>query len=234
MLDCTTEQYDLLYARWLDKPGDLLDLAEYQPGMKLLDLCGGTGVVTKEALRRGADPSTITLFDLNPRLIGAETRGVRRIGGPAERIGFLLEEWESFDVIVCRQAIAYIDLFPAHPWYPGATFFPSVWSLLKAGGRFAFNSFARPRWALKSYRHADRRYVEAAGWTPWPGGGRVLHLQWCLGHGWDVTLFRWHREADLLRALHRFEVDVIRSERGLRWICTRPKGSEIQKRPAGA
>ncbi len=64
---CTTDHYATLYARWLARPGTLLDLAGYEPGQRVLDLCGGTGAVSQECLRRGANPSTIMLVDLNPR-----------------------------------------------------------------------------------------------------------------------------------------------------------------------
>lgn len=214
MLDCTTERYDALYARWLEKPGDLLDLAGYEPGMKLLDLCGGTGAVAREALRRGAPPESVTLYDLNPRLTGHETRDVRQVGGKAERVGLVLwEERGSFDLVVCRQAIAYVDL-AAEP-----AFAPGVWSLLRPDGKLVFNSFVRPRWALKSYLHQGERYVEASGWL----GKWVGHLQWKLGTlgGLDLSLFRWHREGSLRDHLRLFDVEVHRSERGLRWVCTK-------------
>lgn len=221
MLDCTTDRYNLLYARWLEKPGDLLDLADYRPGMKLLDLCGGTGAVTHEALRRGADPKSLTLYDLNPRLTGAP--GVRCVRGRAERLLDTLDDYDAFDLIVCRQAIAYIDLqHDPHALPIGGRFTNAIWNLLKPGGKFVFNSFVRPRWAWKSYTHGGHRYIEASGWLPSLRGGRVGHLQWCRGQGVDATLFRWHTELELHLALERFEIDLRRSERGLRWVCTRP------------
>jgi SAM-dependent methyltransferase len=225
MLNCTTDKYNLLYARWLENSGDLLDLARYQPGMKLLDLCGGTGAVTKEALYRGAHPSSITLFDLNPRV---RIRGVREVAGDVHNLS--KHDFEPFDIIVCRQAVAYIDLqHEPHALPIGGKFTTAIWNLLKPGGRFVFNSFVRPRWALKSYRYEGHRFFEASGWIPHRlGGGRVGHLQWCRGHGVDVTVFRWHTEPELRAALERFKIDIHRSERGLRWVCTRP--SELSPR----
>jgi len=224
MMDCTTDKYDLLYARWLEKPGDLLDLAGYTPGQNLLDLCGGTGAVTKEALRRGAPPRSLALYDLNPRLEGDLTRGVRRIQGRAEQLGSTLGEPGSFDVIVCRQAIAYIDLqHQPHQAPVGGKFASDIWALLKPGGKFVFNSFVRPRWALKFYEHGGHRYVEASGFLR----GRIGHLQWCRGQGVDVTSFCWHTEDALRAAFERFNVEVHRSERGLRWVCTRPPETTV-------
>lgn len=203
MLDCTTDKYDDLYARWLEKPGDLLDLAGYKPVMYLLDLCGGTGVVTREAIRRGSEPQNITLWDKNPRL---PLPGVLQIAGDAKHLPGPLHG--PYDVVVCRQAVAYLDVTPV---------FAGVRQLLKTGGVFVFNSFVRPKWAWKSYTYDGARFIEASGWI----GKWVLHLQWCRGGGFDVSLFQWHREEELRGALVGFDVEVTRSERGLRWRCTK-------------
>ena len=81
MFDCSTDKYDVLYAPWLRDPGRLLDLAEYRPGEKLLDLCGGTGAVSKVALQRcGGEKSDITLLDINPRCFHTAVEGFARIG----------------------------------------------------------------------------------------------------------------------------------------------------------
>lgn len=173
-LSCQTESYSGLYARWMDNPGRLLDLAGWKPGERLLDLCGGSGAVTMEALRRGANPEDIILLDLNPRC-PADT--VRQCRGKAEDVGTLLKD-EAFDVIVCRQAIGYLNIEGLGG---------QIRRRLRTGGRFVFNSFRRPRWALKTYKHEGRRFVEASGFL----GSRVAHFQWCRKHGGDVTLFRW-------------------------------------------
>lgn len=45
MLDCTTDHYDELYARWQKDPLDLPALAAWNRDEPLLDLCGGTGII---------------------------------------------------------------------------------------------------------------------------------------------------------------------------------------------
>lgn len=207
MFSCTTEKYDLLYARWLDNPGDLLDLAGYVPGMHLLDLCGGTGAVTREALRRGADPDTLTLFDTKPRI---SIVGVHQVSGDASEIGEILKN-RTYDVVVCRQAIGYLNI--------RGPVFEGVSKLLKPRSKFVFNSFIQPRWAWKKYEYLLHRYVEASCYF----GKKVFHLQWCRGVGFDISVFQWHTKKDLLDSLAwKFnDVSIIKSSRGLRWTCTR-------------
>ena len=206
MLDCTTNRYDALYARWLENPGRLLDLAEWRPGMILLDLCGGTGAVSREALRRGADPMEIILLDLNPR---AADTGVLQVRGPAETAGYILVK-KQFDVVVCRQAFAYLDL--------DHQLAVSLSRLFKPGGKLVFNTFLQPRWAFKSYRHDGRRYFEMSGHL----FGRVGHVQASPTVGIDVTKFRWHQEATIVRLFHPyFHVKTDRTARSIRWVCMR-------------
>lgn len=215
MLSCTTDRYDTLYSRWLERPGALLDIAQWKPGQTLLDLCGGTGAVSREALRRGALRGEITLVDLNPR---CPDDRVRQIQGQAERIGWMLDgEWDTFDVIVCRQAVAYLSL----EGNPGMYFLPSVRALLKPGGRFALNSFNEPRWALKNYVHEGRRFLEASGYL----GRHVVHAQVLLGAGGglDVTHFRWYPPLELGAKLRQTFPWVERqsSATSTRWVCTK-------------
>jgi len=214
MFDCTTDRYAALYSRWLGGAGHLLDLAKWEPGMKLLDLCGGTGAVTREAIRRGGRPEDMTILDLNPRWQGAG--GVTLVRGRAEHVGFLIPGHRVFDVIVCRQAIAYLPTTGIR----GHMLLGGVALLIKHGGRFVFNTFAEPRWSHKDYEHLGRRFTELSGYL----GRRVFHVQWARGPGGgiDFTTFRWHDEDALMRKLDpKFQVKMLRTERSRRWVCTR-------------
>lgn len=209
MFDCTTEKYDVLYDRWLDKPGALLDWAQFKPSDRLLDLCGGTGAISKEALRRGA--KKVALLDLNPRV---DDHRIERIRGRAEDLrggpynpldddehGHWPKGWSGTDrrgfnpwnLVICRQALGYLDL-------PRVAL--SLHSVIEPGGRFVFNSFVKPKWSFKTYRRTStnwtRRYYEASAYF----GRRVFHLQ-ATGGDFDITSFRWHTEPDVLNAFAR-------------------------------
>lgn len=214
-LDCTTPRYDALYARWLERPGDLLDLARYQPGDKLLDLCGGTGTLSRDALRRGADPDTITLLDRFPRAHGLH--GIRVVRADAEDVWKALghEHRASFNVVACRQAINYVDLERY-----GYRFFRDVSYLLAPNGRFVFNTFRRPKWSARTYTFRDRRYFEASGYF----GRTVFHLQATPGRdgGIDASRFRWYPEAYLHERMpSNLYSDIHRTPATDRWVLTR-------------
>ena len=206
-LSCQTEAYSDLYARWMENPGRLLDLAGWKPGDRLLDLCGGSGAVSMEALRRGARHDEIVLLDLNPRCPAP----IRQYEGRVDQLNALLPGVDLFDVIICRQAIGYLDL----EMDLGLLLHQRLWH----GGRFVFNSFVHPRWSLKTYKHGGRRFVEASGYL----GHRVGHVQWSRDFGADVTSFRWHEEAELHRVLSPYfeSIQVERTPKSLRWVCTK-------------
>jgi len=211
MLDCTTDCYASFYAPWLVDADALLRLTNLQAGERLLDLCGGTGVVSQAAMKY--KPSAVTLLDLKPRPEGMLVTNCDftiAYGRAEELIG----NWprHSYDVVVCRQALGYLSL--------NATM-QAVEFVLAPGGRFVFNSFHRPetfRW--KHYRFGGAEYVEAHLFA----FDHVLHLQGKLWEGFDLTKFRYHSPRRILDAAERFfYVDVIPRGRGLHWIC-RKKG----------
>jgi SAM-dependent methyltransferase len=208
MLDCTTPKYDALYAAWLTEPTKLLDLADFKAGDRVLDLCGGTGLVSHAALLRGA--LDVTLLDIAPRAahLGHLWPIFQEREGRAEAADRLLPH-DYFDIAVCRQAIGYLDVRRTAQ---------AVHKVLRPGGRFVFNTFERPRWGLKTYKLNGTRYVEASGYLR----RMVLHVQAGLGVGLDVTKFHWHSQHALHEALAGlFAFDEIHEGRSVYYVCTR-------------
>jgi hypothetical protein len=94
----------------------------------------------------------------------------------------------------------------------------AISTVLGDGGRFVFNAFVKPRWALKSYQLNGTRFFEASGYV----GNTVVHLQAGLGLGFDVTKFRWHRDWELDEALAPyFEIWKAVEGPSLYYVCTK-------------
>jgi len=206
-LNCTTDRYADLYAPWLQNPGQLLDLAGYDPDKEtLVDLCGGSGVICEEAQRRGASYDQLCLLDLNCR-----NPLFRGINADAEEVDLYLNS-ASTDVVVCRQAMAYLN---------PEKVIPAVAAVLKPGGRFVFSTFKRPRlYRVKTYEFQGERYLEFHA----SAFGRVLHLQKKYGpHGGsDWSLFKYHPVPTLHQLLYPyFLVDFKQEGRSCRWVCTK-------------
>lgn len=182
---CDIEDYDVLYARWLTGGTDLLEFAEFREGESVLDLCGGTGVVATEALRRGA--SRAAVIDINPRCKDTRVLQIKCDvnSGALRQIGI------KFDVVVCRQAIGYVDIDRID----------DVKFLVNEQGRFVFNSFVKPRAKASTYSLDGRRYFEASV----PYNGSVLHLQSMISipFRFDISKFRHHDKEDVVAVLGR-------------------------------
>lgn len=204
--NCTTANYNQIYAPWLSNAGQLLDLSGWQPGMTLLDLCGGTGAVSQEALRRGADPTSITLLDLQPR---AGDLGVRSVAKPVEELGPFGDLGDRFDRIILRQAVAYIRPDRLHSTFRG------IHRHLAPGGRFSFNAFTRP----KIFARVRNGHFEAGAYF----GRTVWHLQ-TAGPLWDVSRFHWFTEAEFDQAIWLAGFQLLTADhddRSLRYVCHR-------------
>jgi SAM-dependent methyltransferase len=190
MFNCTTNNYERLYARWLQKPGELLEFAAFKPTDSVLDLCGGTGAISKEVLRLSNERARVALFDLNPRV---EDHRIECITGDVNS-GGLARVRSKFDLIVCRQALGYLKLNSLAEDLP---------RLLKPEGRFTFNTFVKPKWGIRSYRYEGRRYLEASAYL----GPHVIHVQAGPGKSpasrIDFTVFRWYSSEEIDAVLSR-------------------------------
>jgi ubiquinone/menaquinone biosynthesis C-methylase UbiE len=191
---CTTSNYDSLYARWLEKPGALLDWGGYNPAKhNLLDLCGGTGAVSLAARTRGG---TATLLDLRPRCPDEE---VIPIQGRAENLN-LLASGRTWNFVVCRQSLGYLNLPRVAQTLYGAT---------TPGALFVCNNFQKPKWSLRPYLYRGKWYVEASGYL----GKKVFHLQ-ATGDDYDITTFRWHTPEEVQEAFSTAGWMLVRQELG--------------------
>jgi len=145
-MKCTTKNYDLLYRRYLKDPGHLLTLGNYNPQEdRLLDLAGGTGAVSNNALLRGG--LEIDLVDIAPRINNSMLTIHRQDSGE-----FLLGSNRGYSLIVCRQAINYMDVKKV---------FVGAWKSLFPNGRLVFNTFLKPkRIKFMSYNILEKKYHE--------------------------------------------------------------------------
>lgn len=214
---CTSPYYDALYAKWLDRPGELLEQASYRPEEWLLDLCGGTGIVSRQALSMGGQH--VFLADIAPR---CPEPGVVQFETSAEKAFEKFGTWvifstaherpvSLFDVVVCRQAINYLDL--------EQTAF-SLSCMCKAGARFVFNTFHdAPRYRFRCYDHEERFYAEASLRVC----DRVMHLQHRFPFLFDFTVFRAYTEGQFRKALEPFFrlVEIRRSGNSARYLWER-------------
>jgi ubiquinone/menaquinone biosynthesis C-methylase UbiE len=209
---CTTEEYNTLYSRYLRHPGKLLEMVGYKTSETLLDLCGGTGAASLAALEMGANVNHITLLDLNPR---CSITGIKQISTEAiDGLQQLASEGKQFDVIVCRQAFAYLEVDGEN----GENLANLLAKIMRPGARFIFNSFIRPRWLAKTYSFNGSRYIELAGYFR----RRVFRLQVQLGKGHDLTVSKWHREERIFEIFNaHFQIKTNWSKNAVYWIFTR-------------
>jgi ubiquinone/menaquinone biosynthesis C-methylase UbiE len=137
---------------------DLLELAELQPGERVLDLACGTGVVARlgaQLVGRGA----VTGVDVNPGML-AVARSVaadRAIDWREASAQALPLEDASFDVVLCQMGLQF---FPDR-----ARAVREMWRVLKPGGRVVLNVPGPTPPLFAVLEQSLRRHVghEAAG-----------------------------------------------------------------------
>lgn len=91
-------------AEWILSPRFIEPLVPAVTGRgNMLDVCAGTGVVAEYAWSRGWKP---TALDSNEAMLHGVEAHIRRCRGDAHRMPF---EDHSFDLVVCRQGLQYLD-----------------------------------------------------------------------------------------------------------------------------
>ena len=151
MFDSTAEDYDLIervlgFGRGSWYRRSALERAGLKPGMKILDVGMGTGLVAREAITIVGDASLVTGIDPSPGMMEqAKLPGVNLVEGYAESLPF---PDASFDFLSMGYALRHIsDLSAA---------FREFRRVLKPGGKLCLLEISCPaspvgRFVLKNY-----------------------------------------------------------------------------------
>src|SRR5262245_23919898 len=119
--------------------GQALARAGLAPGMRVVDVGAGTGLVAREAARLVADPALVTGVDPSIGMLACARlpSGVRRVGGRAEAMPLADE---SCDFLSMGYALRHVgDL---------ATTFREFRRVLRPGGRLCLLEITRPEGRL--------------------------------------------------------------------------------------
>lgn len=160
------DRYDLtndvmsfgLHRRW---KGTTLELAEVQPGQRILDLAGGTGDLARQALAKAGGQADVVVADLTPEMLRVGMGRGRPsplgwVGGDAASLPF---PDATFDRVIIGYGLRNFADLPAC--------LREIRRCLKPGGRLASLDFGRPpsrvvRRAYLAYLEVSTRLV---GWA---------------------------------------------------------------------
>lgn len=204
------DTYSILYARYLApaRTAQLVELAGPLEKARILDLCGGGGRLARYAAGLGAE---VLIVDESAPM--SQACGVQWLHASVEKA--LPRLPCNFDAVLCQQAVNY---------WMSLEMAEAVARVLKAGGRFVFNTFNRKPSAapsVKQYVLNERHYAEIS----WLRDGFVEHVQTCEGYPPHTTRFQWISPEMFQAWLGPwFEVTELQEGATSVWVCIR-KGS---------
>jgi demethylmenaquinone methyltransferase/2-methoxy-6-polyprenyl-1,4-benzoquinol methylase len=119
---------------------ELVREIEPQPGMRVLDVATGTGMVAFALARRGC---TVVGIDQSPQMLAVAEAKLRRAGGFADRVSFVRGQAErlpfeagSFDALTFTYLLRYVD--------DRAATLSELARVVRPGGRIGMVEFAVP------------------------------------------------------------------------------------------
>lgn len=197
--------YDELYKRYLKNVAQLVDQIKIQKGKSYVDLCGGTGAVSKELIKRGA--TDITLVDLHRNMLKQAPSKITKICANAE-------EWKpkkKYDVIFCRQAITYLNLEKVEK---------VISIVLKNDGSFIFNIMDTTgknttlSVDYKKYELDEKKYTELTFLIL----GKAYHFQHSNKDGLDFTIFHVYTPKDVEQHFKNWKIKINKTPKALYFI----------------
>ena len=216
------DDYEDLYARYLDKPAaEMVDLAGDVKGKVVWDLCCGGGALSAECLKRGA--ATVQAVDgcseMTNKLRLAFDGSKDVLAGRFRLEVADVEPWLRYSLadrpnfVFCRQAVNY--------WLNGKTV-RSLAGRMGNGSVFVFNTFnTRPaeKPSVKEYGRGGDSFVEVSWLVP---PDTVHHVQVRNGMAPHVTAFRWIPPSEYLALLGQwYNVDIGESGGTSLYRCVR-------------
>ena len=205
--------YEILYARFLleDRSKQMMDLVGDLEGKVFMDICCGSGKLTKEAISMNTKKNI---------MIDAEATMIKDNFWCAKVADIYVEEvqnafiklfgnyYDKIDVAVCQQGINYwLDKDKAK----------RLSLLMKKGGIFVFNTFNQKpstfpstrEYSLKNIYGKIRHYIEVS-WRIEGEHNDVQHVQICEGIEPHFTKFKWMDEEYIRNCLDKFfEIEII-------------------------
>lgn len=122
----------------------LIDRANLRPGMRLLDLACGTGIVARVAAARIGNDGTVTGIDMNPAMIEVARSVSARDELPIDWHVGLANDLPfadaAFDIVTIQQGLQFFPDKPAalheclRVLVPGGVLMVSIWSALEKQG----------------------------------------------------------------------------------------------------
>ena len=199
--------YDALYARYLKNASQLVSQIGIGRRMSYVDLCGGTGAVSRALISKGA--TDITVVDLNRNMLKHAPVCAKKIVADAE-------EWKPerrYDAVFCRQAVTYLNLERLERVVDDA---------LKPGGLFVFNLIGAEKSTVasidsKAYLLGGKKYLELTLIL----FGRAYHLQHSEKDGTDLTSFRMYGKRDIESAFKNWDIRINNAPKAIYFILKR-------------
>lgn len=206
--------YMKLYQRFCGNRSaeDLINLAGAVTNKTVLDLCGGSGKLSFEAIKRGA--KTAWLVEREKKMISSDIWLHPRIkvfvGTVESRLKEFVRKKNKFDCIVSQQAVNY--------WLNKNTVELLVRVLAKKGV-FVFNTFNHKpseKPTVKEYEIGENKFVEVS----WLIKDLVYHVQIREGMPCHTTSFYWLSPEHLAGILEPyFSVTVKKESRTSLYRC---------------
>ena len=217
--------YEKLYRRFIlgDRSNQMLCLAGDLRDKVFLDICCGSGRLTKAALDKGTKKNI--MIDAEARMVSSsfKTSEIAQIliMQVEEALENLINRKDSVDVAICQQGINY--------WLTSQRVEKLSMSMSQ-GGVFIFNTFNQKPSNIPKVREytltdfdeiGDSHYVETSWWVEndWFD---IYHIQICSGEEPHFTKFKWMSEEYIRNCLDKwFEVDIITDNKTSIYKCVK-------------